>query len=84
MAGGGESIFKKPHFKRFSAKFFSKFSKKFSKGQKGSVNLTFNAFLHRKFSSRCIMVPEGSKRGSVNLDVTCSFYENFSPFFVLW
>ena len=32
-----------------------------------SVNLTFHAFLHRKFSSMYIMVPGGSKRGSVHL-----------------
>ena len=25
------------------------------------------------------MVPGGSKRGSVNLDLTCFFYYNFSP-----
>ena len=43
------------------ANFFSKVSRRFSDGQKGSVNLTFNAFLHRKFSSMYIMVPGGSK-----------------------
>ena len=52
-----KSIFEKPHFKRFAAKFVSKVSMMFSNGQKGSVNLTFNAFLHRKFSSWYIMVP---------------------------
>ena len=45
--------------KRFDAKFFPKVSRRFSKAQKGSVNLTFNSFLHIKFSFRYIMVPGG-------------------------
>ena len=60
--GGGQNRFSKNIiFKRFAAKFISNVSRRFSKGQKGSVNLTFNAFLHRKFSSMHIMVPGGPK-----------------------
>ena len=36
-------------FKRFAAESISKASRSFSKGEKGSVNLTFNAFFHRNF-----------------------------------
>ena len=46
-------------FKCFSGKFVSKVSMRFSKSQKGSVNLTCNAFLHRKSSSWYIIVPSG-------------------------
>ena len=54
-------------FKRFAAKFFSKVSRRFSEGQKGSVNLTFNAFLHKKIFFYVHFCSRGSKRGSVNL-----------------
>ena len=57
--GRSKSILEKPHFKRFAAKIFSNVSMRFSKGQKGSVKLTFTAFLHRYFSSRYIMVHGG-------------------------
>ena len=67
--GGGQNRFSKNLiFKRFAAKFFSKVSRRFSEGQKGSVNLTFNAFLHRKFSSMYIFVP-GSPKGVVYICV---------------
>ena len=59
--GEGQNRFSKNLiFERFAAKFFSKVSRGFSEGQKGRVNLTFNAFLHRNFSSTYIMVPGGS------------------------
>ena len=37
--GSSKSIFEKPHFKRFAAKFFSKFSRRFSEGQKGACKV---------------------------------------------
>ena len=47
---------------RFAAKsFFPKFQGGSPRVKKDSVNLTFNAFLHRKFSSMYIMVPGGPK-----------------------
>ena len=58
--GGGQNRFSKNLvFERVAAKFFSKVSRGFSEGQKGSVNLTFNAFLHKNFSVSYIMVPGG-------------------------
>ena len=61
MWGGSKSIFEKPHFKRFAAKFFLRFQGGSPKVKKDIVKLSFNAFLHRKFSSRYIMVPGGPK-----------------------
>ena len=43
-------------FKRFAAKVFSEVSRRV---KKDSVNLTFNAVLHRKILSRYVMVPWG-------------------------
>ena len=55
--GGGQNRFSKNLiFERFAEKFFSKVSRG---SKRDSVNLTFNAFLHRNFSSRYIMVPGG-------------------------
>ena len=48
-------------FLSVSLRNFFKVSRSFSKDQKWSVNLTFNAVLHRKFSSRHIMLPGGPK-----------------------
>ena len=57
---------------------------RFSKGQKGSVNLTCNAFLHRKFSFRLgTLWLRGSKSGSVNLSLTCFSVTIFRPLCVL-
>ena len=59
--GGGQNKFSKNLiFERFAAKFFPKVSRGVLGGSKmDSVNLTCNAFLHRNFSSRYIMVPGG-------------------------
>ena len=61
---GSKSTFEKLHFKRFQG---------FSKCQQWSVNLTFNAFLHRKFSFSYIDYDSrGSWRGS-KIDVFLGF-----------
>ena len=58
--GGGQNLFSKNLiFKRFAAKFFSKVSSRYSEGQKGSVNLTFSAFLHRQLSALMQFPPPG-------------------------
>ena len=62
VGGAGQYRFSKNLIcKRFAAKSFSKVSRSFSEGQKGSVNLTFNAFLHRKLCSMYKFVPGGPK-----------------------
>ena len=52
--------------RRFSKLILKRFavSKRFSKGQKG-INLAFNSFFHRPFSSKYIMVPGGGPKGVV-------------------
>ena len=59
--GGQNRFSKNVIFKRFAAKFFSKVSRRFSEGQKGNVNSTFDALLHRKFFPMYIFVPGGPK-----------------------
>ena len=80
--GGGIKIdFRKTSFLSFLWRnFFRRFQGGSPRVKKDRVNLTFNEFLNRKFASRYMMVPRGgSKRGSVNLDLTCFFYYHFSP-----
>ena len=62
--GGGVKIdFRKTSFLSVSRRnFFLKFQEA-SPRVKKSVNLTFNAFLHRNFSSSYIMVPGGVMKG---------------------
>ena len=61
VVGGGQNRFSKNLiFKRFAAKFFPKVSRRFPEGQKWTVNLTFNAFLHRNFSSKVHYGSRGS------------------------
>ena len=60
--GGGQNRFSKNLiFKRFAANFFSKVSRRFSEGQKGSVNLTFNAFYMENFLLCTLWFPGGPK-----------------------
>ena len=55
--GGQNRSSKNLIFKRFAAKCFSKVSKMFSKGQKGSVNLTYNAFFTGNFHLGTLWFP---------------------------
>ena len=58
--GGVKIDFRKISFLSVSPRNFFEVSRGFSEGQKrDSVNLAFNAFLHRNFSSRYIMDPRG-------------------------
>ena len=57
--GGQNRFSKKLIFERFAAKFFSKVSR----SKRDTVNFSFNAFLHRNFSSRYIRVPGGVMKG---------------------
>ena len=59
MGEGSKSIFEKPVLSVSRRNFFLKFQGGSPRSKRDSVNLTFNAFLHRKFSSRYIMVPGG-------------------------
>ena len=61
-------MLEKPHFKRFATEFFVG-SQGGSPRVKMIVNLTSNAFLHRKFSSRYIVVPHGTRRRGANSSV---------------
>ena len=67
VEGLGESIFEKPHFKHFAV-FFLSFKDVLQGSKRDSVHSTFNAFFHRKFSSRYIIGP-GDLKMSVNLPV---------------
>ena len=63
IEGGGVVIgFRKASFLSVSRRnFFLKFQGVLGGSKRDSVNLTFNAFLNRKCSPRCIMVPGGRK-----------------------
>ena len=59
-------------------KFFLKFQGGSPRSKSDSVNSTFNAFFHRKFSSRYIMVPGGSKKGYCKFGSNVFFLVHFS------